>query len=76
MQPNPQIHTRITRRLFTTEEAAEYTGRGKNTFEQERLKGGGVPFVRLGRSVRYDVADLDAWIDSHKHRSTSEYMRG
>lgn len=76
MQPNSQIRTRITRRLLTTKEAAEYVGRGKNTFEQERLRGGGVPFVRLGRSIRYDVVDLDAWIDSHKHRSTSEYVGG
>jgi hypothetical protein len=27
---------------------------------------GDMPCVKLGRSVRYDVRDLVAWIDSHR----------
>jgi len=25
-----------------------------------------IPFVRLGRSIRFDRSDLDAWVDSSK----------
>ena len=30
---------------------------------------GEVPCVRIGRSVRYDLADLRAWIDGQKSRA-------
>ena len=29
---------------------------------------GEIPHVRVGRSVRYDPADLQAWIERHKHK--------
>lgn len=30
--------------------------------------GGEIPCVRIGRAVRYDLADLREWIDSKKHQ--------
>ena len=32
----------------------------------ERTKTGEIPCVRIGRSVRYSVRDLEAWIDAQK----------
>jgi excisionase family DNA binding protein len=61
-------------RLLTTPQAAEYLQLGKNTLEQDRLRGGGIPYVQRGRSVRYDIVDLDAWIAANKRRSTSELV--
>ncbi len=29
-----------------------------------------IPFVRIGRSIRYSPADLQAWIDDQKQRAT------
>lgn len=26
----------------------------------------GPPYIKLGRAIRYDVRDLDAWIDAHR----------
>jgi helix-turn-helix protein len=46
------------RRLFTTREAAEILGRGENTLEQERLHGRGIPYIKMGRAIRYDLNDL------------------
>ncbi|WP_247892772.1 hypothetical protein [Azospirillum baldaniorum] len=37
-----------------------------------RVKGGGPKFIKHGRIVIYDVADLDAWIGSERRGSTSE----
>lgn len=62
------------RRLVKTEGASEYTTVAVSTLEKMRLYGGGPRFVKLGgRSVAYDLRDLDDWIDSQrKVSSTSE----
>ena len=60
-----------SRRLRTA--AAAYCGSTKSTFEKYRLTGEGATYSKLGRVVVYDVADLDAWLESKKRRSTSEY---
>ncbi|MEX1036896.1 MAG: helix-turn-helix domain-containing protein [Sneathiella sp.] len=60
-------------RRLRTRDAALYCGSTKSTFEKLRLYGDGPPYAKIGRVVVYDVEDLDAWIDSKKHRSTSEY---
>lgn len=60
------------RRLLTTTEAAEFLACGRNTLEQDRLRGSRIPYVSIGRSVRYDKADLEAFIAANKRRSTSE----
>ena len=49
------------RRLITIQEAAEYTGLSPHTLytmvSQRR-----VPFVKVGRLVKFDVELLDKWI--------------
>ena len=42
--------------------------------QADRLKGCGVPFIRLGRAVRYRFADVVAWEERHLHVSTSELV--
>jgi predicted DNA-binding transcriptional regulator AlpA len=59
--------------LYDTEEAAEYCRRGQSTLEKLRLTGEGPVFIKAGRAVRYRKSDLDAWLNSHRRRSTSEY---
>ena len=61
-----------TRRLRTAD-AAAYCGSTKSTFEKYRLTGEGPVYSKIGRVVVYDPTDLDAWLDSKKHKSTSEY---
>lgn len=58
--------------LLSTEQAAARCGLSPRTLEKVRITGGGPRFVKLGRSVRYDVADLDAWIASNRRASTSD----
>ena len=49
------------RRLFSIEETADYTGLSRHTLytmvSQRRI-----PFVKMGRLTKFDVALLDAWI--------------
>ena len=42
------------------------------TLQAWRCRGGGPPFVKVGRLVRYDPASVQAWIESREVRSTSE----
>jgi len=53
-------------RLLTTKKAAEYLGMEPGTLENWRYRSEGPPVVRLGKAVRYDLKDLDAWIEEQK----------
>lgn len=59
--------------LLKPEGAAERLGLSKSTLAKMRLSGEGPPYVKLGRRVGYILADLDEWVQSKRHRSTSEY---
>ena len=65
-------------RLLSETEAAELVGFSKNTLRAWRVTGrpGGYPpppFIKCGRSVRYRLSDLRAWMDAHTLlRSTSD----
>jgi predicted DNA-binding transcriptional regulator AlpA len=58
--------------LLRTPQAAKSIGLSQSTLHKLRLKGTGPRFVKLGRAVAYDPADLRAWIEAHKRASTSE----
>ena len=59
-------------KLLTTPEAAERLGVSASYLNRLRVTGEGPPFVKLGTRVTYDPADLAAWIEARKRRSTSE----
>ena len=58
--------------LLNEDQAATRACLSKRTLQKLRCVGGGPRFIRLGRAVRYDPADLDAWIDAGRRRSTSD----
>ena len=44
----------------------------RQTWRKWRLTGYGPPFIKIGNRVYYREADVDAWIDSHRYRSSAE----
>jgi len=60
------------RKLLGEHDAAEYLCLSVRTLQKWRVDGGGPVFVKTGRSVRYEIADLDDWVDQRRFRSTSE----
>ncbi|NEI37087.1 helix-turn-helix domain-containing protein [Rhizobium leguminosarum] len=56
---------------FRTDAAADYTGVSASTLHKLRLTGGGPAYIKLGKTVVYDPADLDSWLQAHRRRSTS-----
>lgn len=55
----------ITPRLLKPSEASEYLAVSERTLWQ-LTKDNTIPAVRMRRAVRYDLADLDAFIDRSK----------
>ncbi len=62
-----------SKRLITEADAARYLSCSRSFLRQSRLNGNlpgrsaGPPWVRLGRrGIRYDLNDLDAWLEARK----------
>jgi excisionase family DNA binding protein len=62
--------------LLSDYEVARVTGRSRSTLQKDRVAGGGIPFVRIGRLVRYRQSDVTAYLEAlPSYRSTSEPSR-
>jgi predicted DNA-binding transcriptional regulator AlpA len=61
--------------MLTQSECAEHLRLSERTLERLRTSGGGPRFVRMDRSVRYRLCDVEAWIASRVVGSTSEETR-
>lgn len=59
-------------RILHTPAAANYIGKTESTMQKWRVTGGGPPFIKSGKTIVYDIRDLDAWLDERRFRSTSE----
>lgn len=55
-----------------TKGAAAQIGFAPNTLEKLRVYGGGPRYVKMGRSVRYRVSDLEAYLAERVVESTSQ----
>ena len=53
--------------------AASLLGISASTLTKRRMDGGGPPFVKFSKLVRYHVPTLRAWAAAREHQSTSEY---
>ncbi|MFB9222327.1 helix-turn-helix domain-containing protein [Paracoccus cavernae] len=52
-------------RLLTQKEVAEILGVSEKWIERDRWVERRIPFTKIGRSVRYRAADLNAYIDAN-----------
>ena len=60
-------------RLLSDREVSQITGRARSTLQKDRVVGGGIPYVYVGRLVRYRLSDVEAYIAALPPcRSTSE----
>jgi len=61
----------VSRRLHR-KQAAEFLGVSLSWLDKARITGMGPVYVKMGGRVLYDTRDLEAFIDSNRHSSTSE----
>ena len=57
-------------KYLTEQEVAEVTGLGVQTLRNYRFQKRGFPYCKFGRSVRYKVDDILAYMESHKIRTS------
>ena len=50
------------KKLLTENEVEQFYGINKRTLQRERLFNTGIPFVKLGRRVRYQQSAVDQYI--------------
>ena len=70
MEPNSSTHAETV--FLTEHQLAARQQRSVKTIRNDRLYGRGVPFVKIGRSVRYRMVDVIACEESNLRRSTSD----
>jgi len=59
--------------LLDERDLSQVLGRAVSSIQKDRLRGGGVPFIRVGRQIRYRRSDLDQWLAARPvHSSTSD----
>ena len=52
--------------------AANYLGWSESALEKKRCYGGGPDYIKMGRSVRYRIKDIDGWLDKQMVSSTKQ----
>ena len=65
------VETVLLKRVFTLDEAAAYCGLTRDSFKKKVVRDR-LRKVRLDKCWRFDKADLDTWIDSHKEEITGQ----
>jgi excisionase family DNA binding protein len=60
------------KRLLTTQEAADLLHVSVYFLERDRWAGARIPFIKVGRAVRYDPDEIDRYLKAQVRRSTSD----
>ncbi|MGO4524972.1 helix-turn-helix transcriptional regulator [Microvirga sp. 2MCAF35] len=66
-----RVRDPMEERFLTEKEVAHRQGRSVKTLQNQRVSGGGIPFLKLGGAVRYRLSDVIAWEESCFFLSTS-----
>ena len=53
-------------RYLTERQVSEITGRALSTLRNDRMHRRGLPYVKLGRSVRYNLEEVLSFMESRK----------
>jgi excisionase family DNA binding protein len=55
-------HGQIPANLLSAEDVAELTGLSTETLAQWRSQRRGIPYLKIGRRVRYDLIDVQTYL--------------
>ena len=70
------IPTPVVPRFLRTPDAALHLGLSARTLEKHRCFGTGPIYRKLGGRIVYSIADLDAWAEIGRKKSTSDPGKG
>ncbi len=57
---------------LTEKEVSKMTGRAEQTLRNDRTKRQGIPYSKIGRSVRYKIKDVISFMDAHRITFTEQ----
>ena len=70
------LRSATKRTLIKSTEAAAYLGLNAQWLAQARMKGTSPPYIKFGDApnapVRYDLEELDNWLNQRARRSTTD----
>ncbi len=75
-QPTPIPLEKLKDRYLTAKEASELTGMNPATLANQRSARRGIPFIKVGRSIRYRMTDILAFMDGHRIDPEKLWSRG
>jgi excisionase family DNA binding protein len=53
----------MTRKLLSPKDVAQLTGLSVETLAQWRSQKRGIPYLKVGRAVRYDLSDVQLYLE-------------
>jgi hypothetical protein len=71
-QSNPVTPLPFKLNLMDSVQLADFLTNKPNTVEGWRIKGIGPKYIKIGRLVRYRLADVEEWIESQARTSTTQ----
>jgi hypothetical protein len=57
----------IDETALCTKQTARILGLSPRTLEQQRLRGRGLPYIKIGRQIRYLLSDVLAYLRDNRH---------
>jgi hypothetical protein len=60
------MNNKQSQQLYDEHEVAKITNRSVQTLRNDRHNRRGIPYIKFGRSVRYSIEDIQAYIHTHK----------
>ena len=57
---------------LTEKQVAQHLGVSVRTLQAQRQRGSGIPYLKIGRSVRYASADVERYLIQQRRSSTSQ----
>ena len=59
-------------RLLSEKEVEQFYGITRRWLQKKRCTGGGPIFIKIGKSVRYRISDIESFLEAHRRSSTSD----
>ena len=58
--------------LMTAEEVSAIIAKTEGALAQDRFLGRGIPFIKMGKTVRYKPSDVEAYIEASRRTQTGQ----
>jgi excisionase family DNA binding protein len=73
VEPRERVgHKAVGEQLLTTEELAVFLGMSSQVLTINRMTESGIPFIRLGRSIRYRLRDVEDHLAANTVRGSAK----